>query len=181
MVKGYFKMLAKQILQCCCCLVAKLCTTLTTPWNVAHKVPLSMGFPTQEILEWAAISFPRGSSLSRDQTWVSCTAVDSLPLSHLESPKYVPAKTYSFLSSFPEGKNQLLKSYKLKETHRLREHTYGCRRRGGIVREFGMDMDTLPYFKWIINKDLLHSTRTSAQCYVAAWKEGELEEEWIHV
>ena len=50
-----------------------------------------------------------------------------------------------------------------------------------LVRDFGKVMYILPYFKWIINKDLLHSTRTSAQCYVAAWKEGELEEEWIHV
>ena len=126
-IKGCFKMLAKQILQCCCCLVAKLCTTLTTPWNVAHKALLSIGFPRQEILEWVAISFPRGSSWSRDQTCVSCTAVDSLSLTHLGSPKYAPAKTYSFLSSFPEGTHQFLKSYKLKETHRLREQTYGCR------------------------------------------------------
>ena len=28
----------------------------------------------------------------------------------------------------------------------------------GIVREFGMDMYTLLYFKWITNKDLLIST-----------------------
>ena len=26
----------------------------------------------------------------------------------------------------------------------------------GIVREFGMDMDTLLYLKWITNKDLLY-------------------------
>ena len=37
-----------------------------------------------------------------------------------------------------------------------------------IVREFEMDMFTLPYFKWITNKDLQYSTRNSAQCYVAA-------------
>ena len=39
----------------------------------------------------------------------------------------------------------------------------------GIVREFGMDMDTLLCLKWITSKDLLHSTGNSAQCYVAAW------------
>ena len=39
----------------------------------------------------------------------------------------------------------------------------------GIVREFGMDMHTLPYFKWITNKDLLSSTRNNTQCYVAVW------------
>ena len=41
-----------------------------------------------------------------------------------------------------------------------REWTYGCWRKQpyvgeGIGREFGMDMDTLLYLKWITNKDLL--------------------------
>ena len=59
-----------------------------------------------------------------------------------------------------------------------------ARGKGGgerIVREFGMDMYTLLYFKWITNKDLLYNTWNSAQCYVAAWMGGELEGEWIHV
>ena len=43
---------------------------------------------------------------------------------------------------------------------------------GGIVREFGIDMYTLPYFKWITNKDLLYSTGDSAQHYVAGWTGG---------
>ena len=43
----------------------------------------------------------------------------------------------------------------------------------GRVREFGMDMYTLLYLKWITNKDLLYSTGSSAQCYVEAWMEGE--------
>ena len=37
------------------------------------------------------------------------------------------------------------------------ENKHGCWR-GGIVREFGMDMYTLLHFKWIINKDLLYNT-----------------------
>ena len=28
-------------------LVAKSCTTLATPWTIAHQAPLSMGFPRQ--------------------------------------------------------------------------------------------------------------------------------------
>ena len=48
--------------------------------------------------------------------------------------------------------------------------------REGIVREFWMDMYTLLYLKWIINKDLLYSTVNSAQCYVAAWMGGHLGE-----
>ena len=51
----------------------------------------------------------------------------------------------------------------------------------GIVREFGMDMYTLPYLKWISNKGLLRSTGNSAQCYVTAWMGGEFGGEWIHV
>ena len=43
----------------------------------------------------------------------------------------------------------------------------------GIVKEFGMDMYTLLYLKWITNKDLLYSTGNSSQCYVAAWMAAE--------
>ena len=50
----------------------------------------------------------------------------------------------------------------------------------GIVREFGMDMYTLLYLKWITNKALLYSTGNSAQCYAVAWMGGEFGEEWIH-
>ena len=38
--------------------------------------------------------------------------------------------------------------------------------RGGIVKEFGIDMYTLLYLKWITNKDLLYSIGNSAQYYV---------------
>ena len=44
-----------------------------------------------------------------------------------------------------------------------------------------MDIYTLLYSKWVINKDLLYSTRNSAQCYVAAWERGEFGGKWIHV
>ena len=42
-----------------------------------------------------------------------------------------------------------------------------------IVTEFGTDMYTLLYLKWITNKDLLQSTWTSANWYVAAWMGGK--------
>ena len=51
----------------------------------------------------------------------------------------------------------------------------------GIVREFGMDMYTLLYFKWVTNKDLLYSTENSAPCYMSAWMAGEFRGESIHV
>ena len=38
----------------------------------------------------------------------------------------------------------------------------------GRDREFGMDMYTMLYFKWMTNKDLLYITGNSAQCYIAA-------------
>ena len=46
----------------------------------------------------------------------------------------------------------------------------------GIVREFGMDMYTLLYLKWITNKDLqvpTYSTWNSARHYVAVRMGGE--------
>ena len=58
---------------------------------------------------------------------------------------------------------------KQKQTHRLREQLMVTREEGlggGIVREFGIDIYTLLYLKWITNKDLLHSTGNSAQYYV---------------
>ena len=49
----------------------------------------------------------------------------------------------------------------------------GDRLLGGIDWEFGIDMCTVLYLKYITNKDLLYSTWNSFQCYVAAWKEEE--------
>ena len=51
----------------------------------------------------------------------------------------------------------------------------------GIGREFGVDMDTLLYLKWITSKNLLCSTGNSAHCYVAAWMGGESGGERVHV
>ena len=51
----------------------------------------------------------------------------------------------------------------------------------GIVTEFGVDVYTLLYLKWITNKDLLYSTGHSLQGYVAAWMGEEFRGEWIHV
>ena len=52
--------------------------------------------------------------------------------------------------------------------------------REGVVRELEIDMYTLLYIKRMTNKDLLYSTGSSAQCYVAAWMRGESGGEWIH-
>ena len=57
----------------------------------------------------------------------------------------------------------------------------GERPGGVIIREIGIDVYTLLYLKWMTNKDLMYSTGSSVQCYVAAWMEGEFGGEWIHV
>ena len=46
----------------------------------------------------------------------------------------------------------------------------------GVVRELGVDMYTLLYFKWIANKNSLYSTENSAQCCVTAWMVGSFRE-----
>ena len=42
-------------------LVAKSCSTLATPWTVAHQAPLSMGFSRQEY--WSGLPFPSPEDL----------------------------------------------------------------------------------------------------------------------
>ena len=44
-----------------------------------------------------------------------------------------------------------------------------------------MHMYTLLYLRWITNKDLLHNTGNSPQCYVDSWMGGEFGGEWIRV
>ena len=72
---------------------------------------------------------------------------------------------------------------KQKETHRSRELTYGCLRAGeGIVKEFGTDMYTLLYLKWIANKDLLYSTWNCLCLTLCGSLDGRgVWGEWTHV
>ena len=51
----------------------------------------------------------------------------------------------------------------------------------GIVRESGMDMDTLLYLTWRTNKDLLDSTGNSAQYSGMNYMGRESKKEWICV
>ena len=45
----------------------------------------------------------------------------------------------------------------------------GLRVAPSIVREFEMDVHTLPYLKWITNKDFMYRAGSSARHCVAAW------------
>ena len=60
------------IQHCFICLVAQLCPTLLWPHGLSRQGSSVHGIFQARILEWAAISFCRGSSHPRDGTWVSC-------------------------------------------------------------------------------------------------------------
>ena len=91
-------------------------TPLTVPRPPA-QAPLSIGFFQARILGWVAISFSRGSSWSRDGTWISCTEkADSLltelprkPIIPLESRvivhcmSHMPHFIYSLISRWAFG------------------------------------------------------------------------------
>ena len=73
---------------------------------------------------------------------------------------------------------------KQKQSHRLREQIYGYQGeglRGGIDWEFGIDMYTLLYLKYITNRDLLYSTGNSTQYSIITYMGKESEKEWIYV
>ena len=44
-----------------CCLAPKFYLTLENPWTIAHKPPLSVGFPRQEY--WSGLPFPSPEDL----------------------------------------------------------------------------------------------------------------------
>ena len=88
-------------------------------------------------------------------------------LGHVHLLAQLMINSHLFLSQ-----ENLLESKLVVAVRRIRE---------GIVREFGMDLCTLLYLKWITKKDLLDSTGNSAECYVAAWMGGESGGEWIQV
>ena len=47
-------------------------SVVLAPWIVACQVSFVHGISQARILEWAAISFSRGSAQSRDRTHISC-------------------------------------------------------------------------------------------------------------
>ena len=68
-----------------CCLVVKLCdsfqpTDCSPPGSSVHRICQA------RIMEWVAISFSRGSSWPRDQTWVSCIGRQFFTASHQGNP-----------------------------------------------------------------------------------------------
>ena len=68
-------------------LVYESCPTLATPWTVAHKAPLSMGFPRQEY--WRGVPCPPPGDLPDPgiKFWLPALQADSL----LSEPQGSPA------------------------------------------------------------------------------------------
>ena len=56
---------------CCCYVVTGSCPTLCNPMDCSLPGSSVHGIFQARVLEWIAISFSRGSSRHRDQTWVS--------------------------------------------------------------------------------------------------------------
>ena len=54
--------------------VAQSCPTLCNAMDCSLPHFFVHGISQARVLEWVAISFPRGCSQSRDQAWVSCIA-----------------------------------------------------------------------------------------------------------
>ena len=74
-------------LMCCWAYLLSCVQLFVTPWTVAHQAPLSMGILQASILEWVAISFPRGSFWPRDGTPISCIGRWIIyPLGHKGNP-----------------------------------------------------------------------------------------------
>ena len=76
---------------------AQLCSTLCDPVDCSPPSCSVRGISQGRLLEWVAISFSRGSSWPKDWTHISCVSCilyhwDSLPLSHLGSPKKSSAR-----------------------------------------------------------------------------------------
>ena len=73
--------------------VAQSCPTLCDAMDCSLPGSSLHGILQARVLEWVAISFPRGSSWPRDRTWVSHIPGRCFkPLSHQGSPKEAPKK-----------------------------------------------------------------------------------------
>ena len=163
----------------CCCLVAKSCSSFVTLWTVASQPPPSMRFPKLEYQSRLSFSSPGDLSNRGIEPATPALAGGFFITEPPGNPK-IPYDIPCMWNLKRNNPNKLI--YKI-ETHRLREQTYGCQEQEWgerIVREFGMTVHTA-LFKWITNKNLLHSTGNPSQCYVAAWMGGEVGGEWIHV
>ena len=85
-------------------------------------------------------------------TWKDLDIVILSEVSQTEKEKY---HMTSLICGIEKEMIQVNLLIKQKETHRLKAAGVGGRMGEGMVRECGMDLYTLDYFKWITKKDLL--------------------------
>ena len=132
------------------------------------------GILQARILEWGAISCSRGSCQPRDRTCVSCgscTAGRFFTMSHCHH--YIRYSTYIIVHAhWVSGFFPAVAHYPTI----YRKHCL----LGSCTHPLRLSLSTLLDLKWITNRELLHSTGSSAQCCVAAWMGGEFGGEWIH-
>ena len=76
----------------CVCSIIQSCSTLETPWTVAHQAPLSMEFSRQEY--WSALPFPTPGDLPDP----------GIEPAFLSSP----AMASGFFTTMPSGKPSVL-------------------------------------------------------------------------
>ena len=75
-------------------LVTKLCLTLSTPWTVAHEVPLSMGFLRQE--SWSGLPFLSPGDLSDPEIEPRFPALHADSLQHQRTVAHSKEKRGQF-------------------------------------------------------------------------------------
>ena len=71
-IATHCSILACRILWTEACSVAQSCLTLCDPMDCSPPGSSVQGILQARTVEWVTISFSRGSSFPRDQTWVSC-------------------------------------------------------------------------------------------------------------
>ena len=132
--------------------------------EVGHEVTCTQGsdIHQQEHLHYG-MSLLRAAlmSVGEEGRLPPCSAPDSK--SHLQTPD----QPVNSVSSF---NTRLQLHLNARVTEQIK-----CRSQSDIRNGKGLCL------KWITNKDLLHSTRISAQCYVPAWLGEGFGGEWVHV
>ena len=164
--------------------------------SVAYQAPPSMGFSRQRY--WSGLPFPSPGDLldpgikprslpiadRRFTVWATREAEVVTAGPPGKSIKHCIltvrlGKQFAFIGNIKPLAFILVLPRELRSTEK---NKWNAGRMGeGIVRESGMDMDTLLCLTWRTSKDLLSSTGNSAQCHVAAWMGGEFGAERIHV
>ena len=85
---------------CCCCLVAKSCRCFCNLRDCSPPGSSVHGISQKRILEWASISFSRGSSWPRDCTRVSCLAGELLTAEPPWTPPPILRAAFYLVTSF---------------------------------------------------------------------------------